>query len=221
MRQRPPVDRPPESRTFVDQVLAALRLSRWRPRAWAAFLLRCSARSAQQMRCQPRAVLEVTVLHLALLPLIRHARLRLAASWVMAITHIGLLGHQRRSIGPANALSLLRANLPAGRWTPLVAIGTDVADGWLARLRTPTTFGAYADPLADVVFWSRQAWAHERSPVLRALAATVWLVPLAVIGGAYFVTGRTFDYPRPLVVRRLSAGLQCLLTVRAIRAVKE
>ena len=66
----------------------------------------------------------------------------------MAIAHVGLLGHQRLSIGPANLLRLLHANLPAGRWTPLIAIGSDAADGWLARLRTPTAFGAYADALA-------------------------------------------------------------------------
>ena len=57
--------------------------------------------------------------------------------------------------------------------------------------------------------------------MLRALVATVWLVPLALNSGAYFVMGRTVDYPRPLVVRRLSAGLQCLLTISAVCAAKE
>ncbi len=143
------------------------------------------------------------------------SRLRLAASWATAITHLGLLGPRRRSIGPANALSLLRANLPAGRWSPVLAIASDVADGWLARRTTPTAFGAYADGLADVVFWTRQAWAREPSGLLRAAAAAAWLLPLPAIGAAYFLSGRTVDYPRPVLVRRLSAGVQALLAARA------
>lgn len=220
MRHRPAIDRPPESRAFVDQALAELRRSRWWPGGWAAFLRRCGTRSAEQARTRPLAVLEVTALHLALLALAGRsrvgARLPLAVSWAMAITHLGLLGSPRRSIGPANALSLVRANLPAGRWSPLVAIGTDLADGCLARLTTATAFGAYADGLADVTFWTRQVWAREPSRVLRVAAAALWPLPLSVIGAAYFATGRTVDYPRLAFVRRLSAGLQCLLAARAV-----
>ena len=214
MRYRPAIDRPPESRGFVDQALAELRRSRWTPGAWAVFLRRCGARSAEQVRLRPLAVLEVSALHLALLAL-RCSRLRLIASWTMAITHLGLLGPSR-SIGPANALSLLRANLPAGRWSPLAAIGTDVADGWLARRMTATAFGAYADGLADAAFWTRQVWAHQPSRALRAAAAAGWLLPLLGIASAYFASGRTIDYPRPFLVRRLMAGLQCLLAARAL-----
>jgi hypothetical protein len=215
MRHRPAIDRPPESRAFVDQALADLRRSRWTPAAWAAFLRRCGARSAEQALQRPLAVLEVSALHLALLAL-RCSRLRLTASWAMAITHLGLLGPRDRSIGPANALSLLRANLPAGRWSPLAAIATDVADGWLARRTTSTAFGAYADGLADVAFWTRQVCAHEPSRALRAAAAAGWLLPLLGIASAYFASSRTIDYPRPFLVRRLMAGLQCLLAARAL-----
>src|SRR6266536_5595748 len=132
MRQRSAIDRPPESRAFVNGALAELRRSRWRPGAWAVFLRRCGARSRRQAHDHPLAAVEVTALHLALLAVSGRSRLRLAASWATAITHLGLLGPRRRSIGPANALSLLRANLPAGRWSPVLAIASDVADGWLA-----------------------------------------------------------------------------------------
>ncbi len=216
MRHRPAIDRPPESRAFVDRVLAELRRGRWRPAAWAVFLRRCAAQSAEQARAHPLATLEVTALHLALLAMSGRSRLRLAASWMLAITHLGLLGSRRRSIGSADVLSLVRANLPAGRWSPLVAIGTDVADGRLARLGTQTAFGAYADGLADVVFWSRQVWAREPSAAVRAAAAAAWLLPLSAIGAVYFAGGRTIDYPRLVLVRRLSAGLQCLLAARAL-----
>jgi hypothetical protein len=214
MRHRPAIDRPPESRAFVDQALAELRRSRWTPGAWAAFLGRCGARSAEQARLHPLAALEVTALHLTLLA-VGSPRLRLTGSWAMAITHLGLLG-SCRSIGPASALSLLRANLPTERWSPLVAIATDVADGWLARRTTSTAFGAYADGLADVAFWTRQVWTREPSRALRAAATAAWLLPLLGVGAAYFGSGRTIDYPRPVLVRRLMAGLQCLLVARAL-----
>ena len=198
----------------MDQALAELRRSRWTPGGWAAFLRRCGTRSAEQVRLHPRAALEVTVLHLALLAP-GCPRLRLTASWTMAIAHLGLLGPSR-SIGLCDALSLLRANLPAGRWSPLIAIGTDVADGWLARRMTATGFGAYADGVADVAFWTRQVWAREPSTRLRVAATGAWLLPLLWIASAYFASGRTIDYPRPLLVRRMMAGLQCLLAARAL-----
>jgi phosphatidylglycerophosphate synthase len=216
MLHRPAIERLPESRAFVDRALAELRGAYWRPGAWAVFLWRCGARSADQARRHPLAAVEVTALHLALIAPSGWSWLWLTASWTMAIAHLGLLGPERRSIGPANVLSLVRANLPPGRWSPLVAIATDAADGWLARRSRPTAFGAYADGLADVAFWTRQVWAREPSRILRTAAAAAWLLPLAAIGTAYFTAGRTIDYPRPLLVRRLSAGLQFLLAARAL-----
>src|SRR6266702_3214354 len=75
-------------------------------------------------------------------------------SWLLAATHLGLLG-RRGTLGAANVITLLRANLPgipdrSGRWLPAVAASSDLLDGWLARrTRTETTFGAHADSLAD------------------------------------------------------------------------
>jgi hypothetical protein len=37
-----------------------------------------------------------------------------------------------------------------------------------------------------------------------------------VTGAAYFTSGRTIDYPRPFLVRRMMAGLKCLLAARAL-----
>ena len=215
MPQRPPVDRSPESRAFVDKALGDLRRSRWTPRAWAKFLWRCCVRSAEQARGHPLAALEVTVLH-AGLGWLAWGGPGLAASWGLAMTHLGLLGSERRSIGLPNLLSLLRANLPTTRWAPVVAIGTDFADGWLARLTTPTALGAFADPLADGVFWTRHTSTQRPGRILGAAVAGTWLVPLAAISVRYFAVGRAIDYPRPLLVRRLSAGLQCLLAARAL-----
>ena len=216
MLERPAISRLVESRAFVDRVLTDLRSSHWRPRAWATFLWCCALRSAQQARRHPRAAFEVTIVHAALLPLERRSVWRLAASWALAITHLGLLGPETRSIGPANALSLLRANLPTRRWAPAVAVVADATDGWLARRTQPTAFGAYADPLADVVFWTRHAWARERGSVLGAAVIIFWLLPVSVIAGVYFAAGRTVDYPRPLLARHLSACLQVLLAARAL-----
>lgn len=215
MRHRPAIERPPDSRAFVDGALADLRRRRWSSGAWAAFLGRCGARSAEQAWAHPRAALEVTALHLAVAAVSRRSSRRVAVSWAMAITHLGLLGPGRRSIGLASALSLVRANLPAERWSPLAAIGTDVADGWIARRAGPTAFGAYADGLADVAFWTRLAWACKPNALLRATVAAAWLLPLTAITAAYLAGGRTVDHPRPLLVRRLTAGLQVLLALRS------
>jgi len=220
MQVRPAVKRSRDSRVFVNDALAELRASRWRPAAWATFLRRCGARSAEQARRHPRAAVEVTVVHLAMLPIARRSPVLLTASWSLAMTHLGLLGARAGSIGPASALSMLRANLPARRWGLPLAVATDVADGWLARRTAPTAFGAYADPLADVTFWTRHVWARERSFTLRAAATGLWLLPVLAIAAAYFIGGRTVDYPRPLVARRLSACLQLLLALRGLKSRK-
>jgi hypothetical protein len=209
------VERPAESRAFLDEALGDLRRS-WRlPAAWGVFLGRCGARSAQQVLAHPRAALEVSALHLPIVFLMPRSAPRVAASWGLAVTHLGLLGGER-SIGPATVLSLVRGNLPAGRLTPLAAVATDLADGWLARRVGPTAFGAYADNLADVAFWARQAWSREPNPPLRAAATAFWLLPVPVVAGAYLARGATLDRPRPALGGLLGSGLQGLLAARAL-----
>ncbi len=219
VKSRRLIVQPPGSRQFVDDALAELVAGRWSPWAWLRFLWRCLVRSANQVALHRRAFLELTLLHLALTrgrprpwPLI---------SWLLASTHLGLLGDERRGMRVANHLSLLRANLPAlsasaAPWTAVVAVVTDFLDGRLARAhRAETAFGAYADPLADLVFWNWFVFRNESSPWIRAAVVIAWPLPVAVVTAVYFVRGRTIDYPRPPAARALSAGFQCWIGLRA------
>lgn len=97
----------------------------------------------------------------------------------------------------------------------MLAVATDVADGRLARRGRVTAFGAYADALADVTFWTRFAAGRCGRP-LGALALAAWVAPAAVIAVAYVARGRTIDYPRPIWMRRLSAALQCAIAIGAL-----
>jgi phosphatidylglycerophosphate synthase len=215
MPQRPPIQRPADSRRFTDRVLAELRAAHYSPRGCLHFGTCCGIRSWEQIRLHRRAATEATALHLALIPLARRSPLTLLGSWLLAITHLGLLGPETRSIGLANVLSLARANLPTVAAAPVLAMATDLADGPWARLGTPTAFGAYADALADVVFWTRFGMRSGRW--LGCVAFAAWAGPAIGIMIASFVAGRSVDYPRPAWARRLSAALQCLIAVGALR----
>ncbi len=142
-------------------------------------------------------------------------------SWLLAWSHVGLLGDQPRSLGVANLLTLLRANLPAlrgsnGAWVASAALGSDLADGWIARRRSrETAFGAYADALADLAFWTWFAYRHEPSRFLRGLVLSLWLAPAAAVSVWYFGAARAIDVPRPQAVRVTSAGFQLMLAGRA------
>ncbi len=221
MRSRSPIVRPLGSRQFVDDALAELAAAHWSPSSWLQFTWRCWVRATEQAANHPRAFLELTLLHLALM----RGRLRPwpLVAWLLAVTHLGLLGEERRGALVANHLSLLRANLPslsasAAPWTAGVAVLTDVLDGHLARARKEeTAFGAYADPLADLVFWNWYVFRNESNPWIRAVAIVAWPLPAAVITAAYFVRGRTLDYPRPAATRLLSGAFQCWIGMRAFQ----
>lgn len=220
-RSRAPIVRPAGSRQFVDDALAELALRHWSPSSWLQFIGRCLLRSAEQAARHPRALLELSLLHLALMR--GRPRPWPLVSWLLAVTHLGLLGAERRGALVANHLSVLRANLPslsasAAPWTAGVALLTDVLDGRLARARNEeTAFGAYADPLADLVFWNWYVFRNETSPWIRAAVVVAWPLPAAAITAAYFVRGKTLDYPRPTATRLLSAAFQCWITVRGLR----
>ncbi len=219
MSQRPPIVRPESSRAFTDQLLLELAQSRWSAGGWARFLGRSLVRSGEQAVRHPRASLELGGLAVGL-GLAGHRRAALL-TWLMGITHLGLLGEQDLFLGWANRLSLLRANLPAllphSRLAAPLALATDYLDGQIARRSRVTAFGAYADGLADSVFWSWFLFHHEPSRWLRALALGLWTLPAAVITVAYFKRGRTLDYPRPQWFRQLSVGCQLLVAARALR----
>jgi CDP-alcohol phosphatidyltransferase-like enzyme len=221
VRSRSPIVRPPGSREFVDDALAELAAGHWSPSSWWHFIWRCGLRAAEQAFNHPRALLEVTLLHVAFM----RARPRVwpLVAWLMAVTHLGLLGDERRGARVANHLSLLRANLPSlsasgAPWTAGVALVTDILDGRLARARKEeTAFGAYADPLADLVFWNWYVFRNESSPWIRAATIIAWPLPAAVITASYFVRGRTLDYPRPAAARLLSGAFQGWMCTRALR----
>ena len=176
-------------------------------------------RSFEQVRNRPAAAVDVTAVHLFVS---RPGSRRWAfASWLLCITHLGLLG-ERQTLGWPNRLTLLRALLPslapASRWTPLVALVTDFADGRLARMGVETAFGAFADPIADGAFWSWFALRWEPSR-LRWVPLSLFAASVAGITATYFSLGRTIDYRRPLAVRYASAAAQILLTLRWLRLV--
>jgi len=138
----------------------------------------------------------------------------------LCITHLGLLG-ERSTLGWPNRLTVIRALLPAlaptSRWTSLVAMATDLADGRVARRGGESAFGAYADPIADGVFWSWFALRWETNRWLRWVPLSAFAATVAGISAAYFSRGRTIDYPRPLTIRYASAAAQIVLTLRALR----
>ncbi|HET9970556.1 MAG TPA: CDP-alcohol phosphatidyltransferase family protein [Streptosporangiaceae bacterium] len=163
----------------------------------------------------------MSALHAALLLLARgHGRpggAWIGLSWLLAVTHLGLLG-PRRSLGPANTVTLARGCLPAlaaGWWTGPAALAADFLDGQLARRRDEATvFGSYADTIADAAFWNWFAARHEPSRLLRVAAVAAWAAPAAAAAVLSIARGQMTDIPRPALVRP-AAPLAVLLVVRA------
>ena len=215
------------SRAATNELLAGLRAGRWRPAAWARFLVSSGRRSVRQAVRHPRALTEVTVLHAALaLAAGAHGRRWVAASWAMAATHLGML-EDRSSLGAASQVTLLRANLPAlgaqavrhpalVRWLPALALASDLADGRIARgSGTVTAFGAHADSLADAAFWTWFTLRHEPSRPVRILALAAWAAPVVIVTSASITRGQMTDPPRPEVLRP-AAAMQAIVAVRAV-----
>lgn len=209
----------PNSRAATNALLAELRQSGWRPRAWTRFLLNATRRSVYQARSRPQALAEITLLHIVFVAAGRRKNpVWTAASWLLAATHLGML-EGRRSLGMADVISLTRANLPAltDSWAvPVVALASDLADGGLARrLGTTSPFGAAADSLADAAFWAWFALRHEPSRQMRAAALAAWVAPVITVSTASFRRGRMVDAPRPVFIRP-AAAMQAVLTARAL-----
>lgn len=212
-----------QSRQATNALLAQLRSGRFSAGAWGRFVRQTLARSADQAWRHPRALGELSVLHLAIAAACPPSRRRwVASSWLLAVTHLGMLG-PARSIGAANVVSLLRANLPAigsGQpWLGMVAMATDKADGLLARRAGPTHFGHYADSLADSAFWVSFAWRNERSRPLVLASLAAWALPVAAAAGASFARGQMVEVPRHRLLRP-AAAMQVVLAMRALRSAK-
>jgi hypothetical protein len=208
----------PDSRAATDALLAELRRGGWRSIAWRRFLSVALARSVREAAAHPRAAAELTLGHGVLIA-VACGRPWVATSWLLCLTHLGMLG-ERSSIGPATAITVLRANLPAlgrrvGPWLGPVAIATDLADGRLARrLDAETMFGGYADALADAAFWTWFATRYEPNRWFRAAAIVAWAAPVGAVTAASLARGRFVTVPRPRILRP-AAALQLVLAVRA------
>lgn len=217
MRRRQAVARPAGSRQWLDAELSDLRRSPSAPASWWRFIIHSFERSRQQWCRHPRAARDLLVAHVALFAATRKPWV--VASFALCATHLGLLGDDDR-LGSADLVSLVRANLPvllpSSRWSVPAAALSDGLDGWLARrTRRETAFGAYLDGLADVAFWSWFSIKREPRRALRILGLAFWTLPAVGITAAYFVTGRTIDYPRLRLVRQISAVVQVALSLRS------
>ena len=127
----------------------------------------------------------------------------------------------RRTLGPANILTLIRANLPAlqdrlGPLLPIAALATDFLDGRISRsTATQTPFGRDADFVADAAVWNWHAAQHEPSALLRLAAAVVWAGPIAAVVVSSFAGAAMKDVPRSPWIRP-AAALQVVLAARAL-----
>ncbi|WP_406175873.1 CDP-alcohol phosphatidyltransferase family protein [Streptomyces sp. NBC_00996] len=209
-----------DSRAATDALLGALKEGRWRPAAVASFLRLAGHRSVRQAARRPRAVGQTTVLHglLAALARDRGGRAWVAASWALAVLHLGLL-EERGRLSPADTLTLIRGSLPATalgscRWSGLLAIASDLADGRLARRQgTVSPFGDYADSLADAAFWTWLVLRHEPSRMVRAAALAAWALPVAAVTAVGIRRGAMPERPRPALLRP-AAAMQAVVALR-------
>ena len=127
-----------DSRAATEALLSGLRAQGFGPRALGRFVYDATRRSMLEARKRPVAVAEATAIHLAIGAL-AHPRGRawLLTSWIMTVTHLGML-EQRRTLGAPNLLTVARAALPAaahrlGAAVPVLALASDFVDGKLAR----------------------------------------------------------------------------------------
>ncbi len=212
------------SRIATDRLLSDLRSRRWRPAAWVQFGTAATMRSVEQAVKHRPALAQATALHS--LFFIMGSRSRpwwVLTSWTLTATHLGLL-EDRTHLGSANAITIVRANLPAtgtplGRWLAIFALSTDFVDGKLARYTgTTTPFGRFADPLADTFFWTWLSFkdtgrAHR---IIQAAVVLTWLAPLLAVTATSFGRGLMMEPPRPRWIRP-AVVLQVLLAARTLR----
>ncbi|MFI2347092.1 CDP-alcohol phosphatidyltransferase family protein [Streptomyces sp. NPDC019443] len=210
-----------DSRAATDALLGMLRQGHWTPHAVARFIWRAADRSLRQATRRPRALVQLTVLHGLMLAVSRDrrpGRRWVATSWTLSVLHMGLLEHRER-LAAADALTLIRANLPAlpgsaSRWSGVLAIALDLADGRLARRQgTVSPFGDYADTFADAAYWTWLTLRHEPSRTVRAAAITAWALPVVTVTAIGIRRGTMPERPRPTLLRP-AAAMQCVVALR-------
>ncbi|MDH2393946.1 CDP-alcohol phosphatidyltransferase family protein [Streptomyces sp. HNM0663] len=210
-----------DSRAATNVLLGDLREAHLAPAAVVRFLGRAARRSLRQAARRPSALAELTALHGVLYALAAGRRPGprwVAASWVLAASHLGLL-ERRTRLTAADVLTLLRGNIPAlpggaGRACGMLAIGLDLADGRLARHQgTTSPFGDYADTFADAAFWMWLTLRHEPSRTVRAAAITAWVLPIVTVTGLALRRGAMPERLRPVLLRP-AAALQAVVALR-------
>ncbi|MGA5442344.1 CDP-alcohol phosphatidyltransferase family protein [Streptomyces griseoincarnatus] len=210
-----------DSRAATNVLLGDLREAHLAPAAVVRFLGRAARRSLTQAARRPRALAELTALHGALYAVAagrRPGRRWVTTSWALAVLHLGLL-EQRTRLTAADALTLMRANLPAlpggaSRVSGVLAIGLDLADGRLARHQgTTSPFGEYADTFADAAYWMWFTLRHEPSRTVRVAAVAAWALPVVAVTGLALCRGTMPERPRPVLLRP-AATLQAVVALR-------
>ena len=210
-----------DSRAATDELLSGLRRGGFGGRALGAFIADATLRSIREARKRPIALAEATAVHVGMAALAHpHGRVWVATSWLMTVTHLGML-EERRTMGIPNLLTVARANLPAasarlGSTVPVLALVTDFVDGKLARRTgTVTRFGTQGDYLADAALWTWFTVKHEHSRGWQLATFAAWAIPVAGLTIASFAKGGMVDVPRSRWLRP-AAAVEVLIGARVL-----
>lgn len=210
-----------DSRAATDELLAGLRRGRFSGRAIGAFAADATLRSLREARKRPVALAEATAVHAGMAALAHpHGRAWVLTSWLMTVTHLGML-EERRTMGLPNLLTIARATLPAaaarlGSAVPVLALATDLIDGKLARRTgTVTRFGTQGDYLADAALWTWFTVTRERSRGWQLATLAAWAIPVAGLTVASFAKGGMVDLPRSRWLRP-AAAVEVLIGARIV-----
>jgi len=211
-----------DSRAATNELLGGLRQGGFGARALGAFVADATLRSIREARKRPIALAEATAVHVGMGALAHpHGRVWVLTSWLMTVTHLGML-EERRTMGLPNLLTVARANLPAAEArlgsTQIVALAlvTDFVDGKLARRTgTVTRFGTQGDYLADAALWTWFTLKHERSRAWQIATFAAWAIPVAGLTVACFAKGGMVDLPRSRWLRP-AAAVEVLIGARVL-----
>ncbi len=210
-----------DSRAATDELLGGLRRGGFAGRALGAFIADATLRSIREARKRPVALAEATAVHAGMAALAHpHGRVWVATSWLMTVTHLGML-EERRTMGIPNLLTIARANLPAaearlGSAVPVLALVTDFIDGKLARRTgTVTRFGTQGDYLADAALWTWFTVKHEHSRGWQLATLAAWAIPVAGLTIASVAKGGMVDVPRSRWLRP-AAAVEVLIGARVL-----
>lgn len=210
-----------DSRAATNELLGGLRRGGFGGRALGAFIADATVRSIREAGKRPIALAEATAVHAGMAALAHpHGRVWVATSWLMTVTHLGML-EERRTMGLPNLLTVARANLPAaaarlGSAVPVLALATDFVDGKLARRTgTVTRFGTQGDYLADAALWTWFTVTHEKSRGWQLATFAAWAIPVAGLTVASFAKGGMVDVPRSRWLRP-AAAVEVLIGARVL-----